>query len=717
MARSKVVYYGTTLMDITDTTATASDVAVGTYFYGADGVKREGSKLPVVVKRTTDENGGTVIDITGEVLTLQQKTISPTPSQRIVLPDEGYSGLSEVTVEPIPNYYVVPTGTLEVNKNGLADVTQYESVNVNVDMALQNKSVTPSKQSQTISPDSGYNGLSYVSVDPIPDEYIVPSGNVTITANGTRNIKQYETVTVNVSDAPELQKKTATPTKSSQTITPDSGYDGLSEVDINPIPAEYIIPTGELSVTSNGQKDVTQYSSIDVDIEPNLQSKSATPTKSSQTVTADSTYDGLSSVTVNPIPNEYIIPSGSKSITANGTSDVTSYSSVNVNVQPSLQSKTTTPTKSEQVITAESSYDGLSSVTVNPIPNEYIIPSGSKSITENGTSDVTAYASVSIDVQPDLQIKTATPTTSTQEITADSAYDGLSKVTVNPIPSQYIVPSGNLDITANGSTNVKNYETVNVDVQPTLRSESVTPTESSQTVTPGTGYDGLSEVTVGAISSTYVGSEIDRRTSSDLTVSEATVTVPAGYYASQASKSVATGTEGTPTATKGTVSNNSLTVTPSVTNTAGYISGGTHSGTGVTVTASELVSGTKTITENGTGIDVTNYVSVDVNVSPNLQTKSVTYTPTTSIQTATVTADSSYDGIDEVNITVNPIPSQYITTTDATATAADINSGETAYVNGVKVTGTQVIQYYYTGTTDPSSSTGSDGDIYLKVVS
>ena len=717
MARSKVVYYGTTLMDITDTTATASDVAVGTYFYGADGVKREGSKLPVVVKRTTDENGGTVIDITGEVLTLQQKTISPTPSQRIVLPDEGYSGLSEVTVEPIPNYYVVPTGTLEVNKNGLADVTQYESVNVNVDMALQNKSVTPSKQSQTISPDSGYNGLSYVSVDPIPDEYIVPSGNVTITANGTRNIKQYETVTVNVSDAPELQKKTATPTKSSQTITPDSGYDGLSEVDINPIPAEYIIPTGELSVTSNGQKDVTQYSSIDVDIEPNLQSKSATPTKSSQTVTADSTYDGLSSVTVNPIPNEYIIPSGSKSITANGTSDVTSYSSVNVNVQPSLQSKTTTPTKSEQVITAESAYDGLSSVTVNPIPNEYIIPSGSKSITENGTSDVTAYASVSIDVQPDLQTKTATPTTSTQEITADSAYDGLSKVTVNPIPSQYIVPSGNLDITANGSTNVKNYETVNVDVQPTLRSESVTPTESSQTVTPGTGYDGLSEVTVGAISSTYVGSEIDRRTSSDLAVSEATVMVPAGYYASQASKSIATGTEGTPTATKGTVSNNSLTVTPSVTNTAGYISGGTHSGTGVTVTASELVSGTKTITENGTGINVTNYASVDVNVSPNLQTKSVTYTPTTSIQTATVTADSSYDGIDEVNITVNPIPSQYITTTDATATAADINSGETAYVNGVKVTGTQVIQYYYTGTTDPSSSTGSDGDIYLKVVS
>lgn len=103
--------------------------------------------------------------------------------------------------------------------------------------------------------------------------------------------------------------------------------------------------------------------------------------------------------------------------------------------------------------------------------------------------------------------------------------------------------------------------------------------------------------------------------------------------------------------------------------------------------------------------------------SVNLQTKNVSYTPTKSTQTATVTADSGYDGLDEVNVMVNPIPSQYITTADATATASDINSGETAYVNGVKITGTQVIQTYYTGTANPSSSTGSDGDIYLKVVS
>lgn len=74
---------------------------------------------------------------------------------------------------------------------------------------------------------------------------------------------------------------------------------------------------------------------------------------------------------------------------------------------------------------------------------------------------------------------------------------------------------------------------------------------------------------------------------------------------------VPSGTEGTPTATKGTVSSHSITVTPSVTNTGGYISGSTKTGTAVTVSASELVSGTKSITSAGT-TDVTNYASASV---------------------------------------------------------------------------------------------------------
>lgn len=123
------------------------------------------------------------------------------------------------------------------------------------------------------------------------------------------------------------------------------------------------------------------------------------------------------------------------------------------------------------------------------------------------------------------------------------------------------------------------------------------------------------------------------RSSSDLTASGATVTVPAGIYSAQASKAVATGTAGTPTATKGTVSNHAVSVTPSVTNSEGYIAGGTKTGTAVSVTASELVSGSETKTANGT-YDVTNLASLVVNVSSSGMNKQAYFGSATSTATA-----------------------------------------------------------------------------------
>ena len=134
---------------------------------------------------------------------------------------------------------------------------------------------------------------------------------------------------------------------------------------------------------------------------------------------------------------------------------------------------------------------------------------------------------------------------------------------------------------------------------------------SNDTVTAGSMISGT---TAHDNSGAAITGTIASKSSSDLTASGATVTAPAGYYASSASKSVASGTAGTPTATKGSVSNHSVSVTPSVTNTAGYISGGTKTGTAVSVSASELVSGNKAITANGTGIDVANYSTVSVSV-------------------------------------------------------------------------------------------------------
>ena len=138
------------------------------------------------------------------------------------------------------------------------------------------------------------------------------------------------------------------------------------------------------------------------------------------------------------------------------------------------------------------------------------------------------------------------------------------------------------------------------------------PDLSSDTVTADTMLNGITAHNSNGVAIT---GNIPTKSNSDLTSSGATVTVPAGYYSAQSTKAVANGSAGSPIATKGTVSNHTITVTPSVTNTAGYITGGTKTGTAVSVSASELVSGTKEITTNGTDIDVTEYQKVDVNVS------------------------------------------------------------------------------------------------------
>lgn len=157
-----------------------------------------------------------------------------------------------------------------------------------------------------------------------------------------------------------------------------------------------------------------------------------------------------------------------------------------------------------------------------------------------------------------------------------------------------------------------------------------TPTTSQQTdtITPDTGYDGLSSVgvTVNAMPNAVID-EIDSAVDKDNQTHIATIR-PYLFIDSP-----------------------------------GYIGEGQFDGITRTVSASELVRGTKSISANGTGIDVTNYASVDVSVpsgGATLQSKSKSYTPSETAQSETVTPDTGYDGLSSVAVSVGAIPSNYV---------------------------------------------------------
>lgn len=91
--------------DVSDTTAIASDVASGKYFYTANGVKTAGSATiggVTVVESEDQQHGGTIVSITGQTISLQEKTVNPAYSSQIILPDSGYTGLAKVTVNTMP---------------------------------------------------------------------------------------------------------------------------------------------------------------------------------------------------------------------------------------------------------------------------------------------------------------------------------------------------------------------------------------------------------------------------------------------------------------------------------------------------------------------------------------------------------------------------------------------------------------------------------------
>ena len=164
-----------------------------------------------------------------------------------------------------------------------------------------------------------------------------------------------------------------------------------------------------------------------------------------------------------------------------------------------------------------------------------------------------------------------------------------------------------------------------------LQSKSVTPTKQQQSITPDSGYYGLSDVTVGAIPQAYQDVS---------SVTAAAADVLAGKVFVTSSGAVTTGEM----ANNGAVNKTLTAQEQNYTIPKGY-----HSGTG------------------------------SVSISP----ESKTATPTKSQQTISPTAGKVL-----TSVIVEAIPSQYVDTSDATATAAQILDGATAYVDGELVEGT-----------------------------
>ena len=164
-----------------------------------------------------------------------------------------------------------------------------------------------------------------------------------------------------------------------------------------------------------------------------------------------------------------------------------------------------------------------------------------------------------------------------------------------------------------------------------LQSKTATPTKAQQSITPDSGYYGLSDVKVAAIPENYQDVSSVTATEPDVLTGKVFVTSDGKVHT-------------------GTMSNNGAVTKALDTTTVQYvIAAGYHSGTGkVTITLEEK-----------------------------------TVTPTKSKQTIVPTTGKVLK-----QVIVEAIPDNYIDTTDATAAAGQILAGETAYVDSVKVEGT-----------------------------
>ena len=202
-------------------------------------------------------------------------------------------------------------------------------------LPLQTKSVRPTTSAQTITADGGYK-LSEVNVQAVnPSDYYKPEQGITIT--------------------PKTTKQTLVPSVGNVYNKVEVGA-VTSEIDSNIIPTNIRKGTTILGIKGNLEPDKPD------------QSKSVNPTTSQQVVMADTGYE-LAKVTVNAVTNAVDSNIKAENI-REGISILGIVGNFEGAKKPVLQEKSIKPTTSSQTVTADSGYDGLSSVSVSAVTNE-----------------------------------------------------------------------------------------------------------------------------------------------------------------------------------------------------------------------------------------------------------------------------------------------------------------------------------------------------------